>query len=46
MVSDAFGGTIGAQQGQSLSNITLSLQGCERDVRVSQVLAGRYTHTL
>ena len=46
MVSDAFGGTIGAQQGQSLSNITLTLEGCERDVRITQVLAGRYSHTL
>ena len=46
MVTDAFGGTIGAQQGQSLSNITLSLQACERDVRITQVLSGRYMHNL
>eukprot|EP01032_Pedospumella_encystans_P011085 gene11085-12918_t len=46
MVTDAFGGTIGAQQGQSLSNITLSLQACERDVRITQVLSGRYPHAL
>lgn len=46
MVTDAFGGTIGAQQGQSLSNITLTLQACERDVHITQVLAGRYPFAL
>jgi len=46
MVTDAFGGTIGAQQGQSLSNITLSIQACAPNVRITQVLAGRYMHTL
>lgn len=46
MVTDAFGGTIGAQQGQSLTDITLNLEGCERGVAVGQVLAGRYTHHL
>eukprot|EP01032_Pedospumella_encystans_P009248 gene9248-10904_t len=46
MVTDAFGGMIGAQQGQSLSNITLSLQACERDVRITQVQSGRYMHNL
>lgn len=46
MVTDAFGGTIGAQQGVSLTNIRLSLEACEHNVTVSQVLAGRYPSTL
>jgi hypothetical protein len=46
MVTDAFGGTIGAQQGVSLCNIRLSLEACEHNVAITQVLAGRYPSTL
>mmetsp|Transcript_25456 Transcript_25456/g.42469 ORF Transcript_25456/g.42469 Transcript_25456/m.42469 type:complete len:497 (-) Transcript_25456:151-1641(-) len=46
MVTDAFGGTIGIQQGVSLSNITLSMQACEKDVKITQVYAGKYTTVL
>merc|ERR1719487_614182 len=43
MVTDAFGGTIGAQQGVSLCGIQLSMTACERNVTITQILAGRYT---
>ena len=46
MVTDAFGGTIGTQQGVSLSNISLNITACEREVIMTQVLAGRYNNTL
>lgn len=46
MVVDAFGGTIGTQQGRSLSNITLRLQCGEPEVSIVQVQAGRYPNTL
>jgi len=46
MVADAFGGTIGIQQGTSLSNITLSVTALEREVCIQQIAAGRYTTML
>lgn len=47
MVVDAFGGTIGTQQGRSLSNITLQMQcPAETDVSIAQLQAGRYTNIL
>lgn len=46
MVTDAFGGTIGTQQGVSLANIQLSIGACEHSVTISQVLAGRYSSAL
>lgn len=46
MVTDAFGGTIGTQQGVSLANIQLSIEACEHSVTISQVLAGRYSSAL
>lgn len=46
MVTDAFGGTIGAQQGVSLCNLKLTLEACEHNVTIAEVLAGRYAHTL
>jgi hypothetical protein len=46
MAPDAFGGTIGTQQGVSLCNLTLRLEGCERGVVIPQLYAGRYVHSL
>jgi hypothetical protein len=43
MVADAFGGTIGIQQGASLSNICVSMCAVEREVSIVQVAAGKYT---
>lgn len=46
MVVDAFGGTIGTQQMQALSNINLTIEACEHDVRILATQAGRYTTTV
>lgn len=46
MVVDAFGGSIGTQQGASLRNITLTVSALAPDVRIAEAITGSFAHRL
>jgi len=46
MVVDAFGGSIGTQQGAALRNISMTVSGLSEGVSIAQTMSGSYVHTL